>query len=147
MSRNAEPRLKGRDLTSWQRGRRQTVGDLLWAVAPALSGALGVTGLVLLAAGVIEWLTTSHWASPTLYQALLHVGFAETSSSSILLDHLTQVPLGLVLVLLAPAVFLILINLGEWLETNSLSKIDLGSTNGQLYVSHDSSDGSANRTN
>lgn len=147
MSRYAEPRPKGRDLTSWQRGRRQTVGDLLWAVAPALSGALGVTGLVLLAAGVIEWLTTSHWASPTLYQVLLLVGFAETSSSYILLDHLTQVPLGLVLVLLAPAIFLILINLAEWLETDSLFRNRLGSTKGHLHVSHDGGDGSANRTN
>jgi len=119
MNWKTKPRPKGRDLTSWQR-KRKTVSDLLWAVAPALSGALGVTGFVLLAAGVIEWLKTSQWASPTFHQALLQFGFADTSSSSILLDHLTQVPLGLVLVLLAPGVFLTLANLGEWLETNSL---------------------------
>ena len=130
MSWNAEPRPEARDLTSWQRSRRQSLGDLLWALAPALSGALAVTGFVLLAGGVFEWMKTGHWASPTLYQALLQFGFTETSSSSILLDPLTKVPLGLVLVLLAPAVFLILVNLGEWLETSSLSINDQGSKNG-----------------
>lgn len=104
---------------------RQRCSEYLWFAAAPVAGALGVTGFLLLARELGLWFLTGEWTAQTVGLVLTWLRLTASDGHSWVVNQILEIPISLLLVLVAPALFSAMIAAAERLEEGSANNRDL----------------------
>lgn len=103
---------------------RRRCSEYLWFAAAPVAGAWGITGFLLLARELGRWFLTGEWTARTVGLVLTWLGLMAGDEHSWVVNQILEIPISLLLVLVAPALFSAMIAAAERLEGETANNTD-----------------------